>query len=296
MVRLSRRPWRLLFGLLTLAATPAAPAAAAPVQVVASLPPAAWLAERLGGDRVAVLTLALPGESAETFQPTDAQVSAALRARLYLRLGLPFEEGPSFAALAAQPGLLVLDLRDGIELLAGDGHGPVAHAADPHHWLSPRRLRFQAARVAAALAGLDPEGRGRYEEAALVLDRELAALDAALAARFAPWRGRAFFVFHPEWTYFAADYGLVQVAIEKDGKEPTDRELTLLIAEARAAGARAVFVPPQIASRGAHALAEALGVPTVRLDALAADLPAALGRAAECLAAAFEGKEIPCAT
>ncbi len=56
-----------------------------------------------------------------------------------------------------------------------------------------------------------------------------------------------------------------------------------MIAEARAAGAGAVFVPPQIASRGAHALAEALGVPTVRLDALAADLPAALGRAAACL-------------
>lgn len=267
--------------------------------VVASLPPAAWLASRLGGERVVVATLALPGESAETFQPTDAQVSAALAARLYLRLGLPFEEGPSFAALAAQPGLVILDLREGLDLLAGDAHLPQGHP-DPHYWLSPRRLRLAAARVAAALAALDPEGAAAYAAARDTLDAELARLDAELEALLAPHRGRRFFVFHPEWTYFADDYGLVQVAVEKDGKEPTDRELTLLIAAAREARAGAVFVPPQIASRGGHALAEALGAQAVTLDALGADLPAALRRAAACFAASFEkagaeGKK-PCAT
>lgn len=271
------------------------PAFAAKLQVVVSLPPTAWLVERLGGERVEVFTLALPGESAETFQPTDRQVSLALSAQLFLRLGLPFEEGPSFAALAAQPGLLVVDLRDGLPLIEGDHHhGRVA--PDPHHWLSPRRLRSAGATVARVLAELDPAGQEDYAAAARRLDAELEALDLELSARLAPHRGRVFFVFHPEWTYFAADYGLRQVAVEKDGKEPSDRELTELIRLARAEGLTAIFVPPQIASRGAHALGDAINAPCLPLDALAADLPATLRLAAHCIAGAFEGKKNPCAT
>lgn len=272
----------------------AGPAAAAPLPVVVSLPPTAWLVERLGGDRVAVMTLALPGESAETFQPTDSQVSQVLRARLFLRLGLPFEDGPSFAALAAQPGLRVLDLREGLALITGDHHHGWA-APDPHHWLSPRRLRQNAAKLAAVLAELDPAGRELYAAAAQRLDAELAALDQELATRLRAHQGRAFFVFHPEWTYFAADYGLRQIAVENDGKEPSDLELTQLIHLARTEGINAIFVPPQIASRGAHALGEVMNAPCVPLDALAADLPATLRFAAGCIADALEGKKTPCA-
>ncbi len=276
-----------LIALLLAAFAASSPAAPVPkLAVVVSLPPMARLIERIGGERVAVHTLALPGESAETFQPTDAQVSATLGARIFFRLGLPFEDGPSFSALAARQSLLVVDLRQGIELLEDDHN----HAPDPHHWLSPRRLRIHVARIVAALSALDPAGRALFEQSAREIDAELAALDLAFKLLLAPHQGRAFFVFHPEWTYFAADYGLRQLAIERDGKEPSDRELTELIREARREKARAIFVPPQIASRGAHALAEVLGVPVLTLDALATDLPRTIENAANCIAAALEAE------
>ena len=56
----------------------------------------------------------------------------------------------------------------------------------------------------------------------LVLHDEL---DGELRRKLAPLAGRSFLVFHPSWGYFAADYGLRQVAIELEPRlqrEPAD--------------------------------------------------------------------------
>ena len=36
---------------------------------------------------------------------------------------------------------------------------------------------------------------------------------------------RRFLVYHPSWGYFAQEYGLVQIAIEAEGKEPSAKRL-----------------------------------------------------------------------
>jgi glycosyltransferase involved in cell wall biosynthesis len=41
-------------------------------------------------------------------------------------------------------------------------------------------------------------------------------------------------VYHPAWTYFARDYGLVQIPIETEGKEPSATGVQNLIRQARA--------------------------------------------------------------
>ena len=53
-----------------------------------------------------------------------------------------------------------------------------------------------------------------------------------LRAELAPLAGRGFLVFHPAWGYLCADYGLRQVSIQREGKEPADRQLTELISAA----------------------------------------------------------------
>ena len=50
-----------------------------------------------------------------------------------------------------------------------------------------------------------------------------------------------FIVYHPALTYYARDYGLRQVAIEADGKEPSAKQLTAVIRQAREAGVRRIF-------------------------------------------------------
>ena len=103
--------------------------------------------------------------------------------------------------------------------------------------------------------------------------------------------GRAFFVFHPAWGYFAGDYGLRQIAIEVEGKEPSERELTQLVRQAREHAMHTLFVQPQVRSSIPRTVAQAVGARVENLDPLAADLPANLRHAADRLLVALQPDE-----
>ena len=80
--------------------------------VATSIPPHAWLIERIGGDAVEVHTVLRPGESPTTHQPSDLQVSRVLSGRVFFRSGTPFESGAWFRALEGQLERRLLEFRD----------------------------------------------------------------------------------------------------------------------------------------------------------------------------------------
>lgn len=273
----------------------AQPPAAGPLLVGVSILPQAWLVKAVGGPQVETVTLVAPGDNPHTYQPTDDQVSRLMRAAVYFRLGVPFESGPWFQALQSSGRVRIVDLRQGITLRAMEEHdtqGSPASAGgrdeavegkDPHIWLSPRLLKIQAGTVARTLMELDPSHADVYRQGLQKLQSQLDELDREISRRLAPYRGRAFFVFHPAWGYFAADYGLKQVAVEVEGKEPSDRELTEIQRLARASGVKAVIVQPQIYGSAARAVAAAAGGRVETVDALSGDPPAEFRRMAEVL-------------
>lgn len=248
------------------------------LKVVVSIPPQQWLVEQIGGDRVEVEVLVRPGESPTTYQPTDAQITRLLQSRLYFSIGVPFEQGPWFEALAKMGRLDRVDSREGIPVQGGD----------PHVWLNPRLLSIQAGTVAEALSRHDRQERDRYAANLEQLRLRLEALDLQLRRTLEPFSGRAFLVFHPSWGYFAAEYSLEQVAIESEGRQPSDRELTQLREMAQEAAIATVFVQPQIHARSAAAFAESIGAATETLDPLATDVIANLVETAEKLKASFK--------
>jgi zinc transport system substrate-binding protein len=170
-------------------------------------------------------------------------------------------------------------------------HAPTAHVAagsiDPHIWLSPSRLVIQARTVAATLVRIDPAHASGFQTRLEDLVAELEALDSWIAATLSEHQGRSFLVFHPSWGYFADDYGLRQIAIETEGKPPSDAELTEIQHLAKASDISVVFVQPQIAGREARAVADALGAELATLDPLTSDVRATLRRATEAIAASF---------
>ncbi len=266
--------------------------AATSLAVATSIAPHAWLVERIGGDRVVVHTLLRPGESPTTHQPSDAQVSRVLSSRVFFRCGVPFESGAWFRALEGH--LEIVDLRDGVatRTMATHSHGGVdAHhrvdAVDPHTWLSPRRLMVQARLLAETLQRMDPERASDYATRLGGLLSELEELDAWIENTLTPYPGRAFVVFHPSWGYFADDYGLRQIAIEIEGKEPSDAELTGIQEQTRALDISFVFVQPQIAGQSARAIAGVMGAQLETLDPLAPDVVANLRRVTDSITRSF---------
>ena len=78
-------------------------------------------------------------------------------------------------------------------------------------------------------------------------------------------------VFHPSWGYFAHDYGLEQVAIETQGKEPKPAQLRKLIEFAREHDIQVVFVQPQFSTRSATVVAREIKGEVIPINPLAED-------------------------
>ena len=269
--------------------------------VVVSIVPQVWLVRQIAGD-AEVVALVGPAESPHTFQPSDEQVSRLMRADLFFRIGVSFERGPWFDAIAAPGKVPIVDMRHGIKLrrMVGHAHGDEGAGRDdaptgqhqfepdPHIWLSPRLLKTQARTVVDALIEVDPPHQAQYEARLEEVERRLDAVSRTIRGKLGRHSGKAFLVFHPAWGYFAQDFALRQIAVEPEGKAPTDFELTQLQRQARAEGIRILFAQPQIAGRSARAVAAALGGRVEPLDPLAPDIPQNLLHFAEMLAASFE--------
>jgi zinc transport system substrate-binding protein len=271
--------------------------APAKIIVATSIPPHAWLIERIGGDAVEVHTVLRPGESPTTHQPSDFQVSRVLSGRVFFRSGVPFESGAWFRALEGH--LEIVDLRSGVAIRTMDTHAHGGHgdeetdhhqrgAVDPHIWLSPRRLVFQANHVADTLKRLDPAHETDYDTRLSDLTTELGDLDAWIETTLAPYKNRAFVVFHPSWGYFADDYDLRQIAIETEGKEPSDSELTGIQEQTQSLGASVIFVQPQIAGKSAQAIAGVMGARLETIDPLAPDIIGNLRRVTGAIVSSFD--------
>jgi zinc transport system substrate-binding protein len=287
----------LLAACLSTLVPPLLPAAqAAPLQVVVSILPQQYLLERIGGDRVAVLTLVQPGDNEATYSPGPATLAALDGAQVWYTMGVPFENTWLGRITRDRPGMKVVPLAAGLPLrrteaslaLPGRDHGhDHAGEPDPHTWTDPRLMARMAERVGESLTRLDPAGAEIYTARTAELREELLELHEEIAATLAPVRGRAFIVFHPSWGYFADAYGLVQLPIETSGREPGPRGLAEVIRRGREAGVRAVFVQQQFSQRSAEAVAQALGARLVEADPLAPDYIANLRRVAAAMGEAL---------
>lgn len=253
---------------------------AAPMEVFVSIPPQKWLTDQLGGDKVVTHILVDKGQNPHTFEPTPRQISALSRSRLYFTIGLEFEKQITGKLGAAVAGLTMVDSTGSLEKIAMAGsHDPHAEhedhhqeATDPHVWLSPPNLIRMAADMAAAMISADPGNAESYRQNLQRTSTALSELHKELAVDLAPFKGAAFYVFHPSFGYFAREYQLEQEAVEIAGKSPSPRQLSALITRARAEGVRIIFVQPQFDVKSAATVAQAIDGVVEPLDPLAEDV------------------------
>jgi zinc transport system substrate-binding protein len=77
---------------------------------------------------------------------------------------------------------------------------------------------------------------------------------------------RTILVAHPAYGYFCRDYQLRQISIEFEGKDPTPRQLTKVLEDARQNQIKKVFIQKQYSNKGARLIASTLNASVINLD------------------------------
>jgi zinc transport system substrate-binding protein len=265
------------------------PAEAAVMKVFVSIAPQKTFIQKIGGDRVDVSVLVPPGASPHQFEPKPRQMAELAQTSVYFAIGVELEKVWLKKIAAANPKLLIVPTDDGIAKIAsveqdhqgeppsatpGSSHvpgksDPREAAPDPHVWLSPPLVKLQAGRIRDGLTAADPSHGPYYAVRCAAFLQEIDALDRELKTLFAGRKGAPFMVLHPSWGYFAAAYGLEQVPIEIEGKEPKPAQLQRLIRFAREHRIDVIFVQPQFSAKSAELLAREIGGRIVVADPMA---------------------------
>ena len=265
-------------------------------EVTVTILPLKYLVHEITGDDFAIEVLVPSGASPETFEPTPKQYIRLNESQMVFATGLIDFENALLARMEHKERLV--DLSRGVELMAGScSHDRAAearsraaaakglpHGIDPHIWTSPRELRIMARNAYEAIARQWPDSV-KYRDNYALLDARLRALDSLTAAEIAR-SGRSYFlIYHPALTYYARAYGIRQVAIEEQGKEPSPKRLSRLIEQARKDGIRRVFYQSQFPASSVEILASDIGASPVAIDPLAEDVTGNIRRITHLIAA-----------
>jgi len=276
--------------------------------VFVSIVPQKYFVQQIGKDLVDVQVMVQPGANPATYEPKPRQMADLSKTKIYFSIGVPVENAWLKKIAAANPKMKVAHTDHGIEKIHMAAHhhhhdkedehhekdenheeGEHGHSGlDPHIWLSPPLVMTQARTILSVLQEVDPTHRAAYEANYKVFISGIVNLDLDLKNIFAGKRGLQFMVFHPAWGYFAQAYGLEQVPIEIEGKDPKSAQLKELIKHARENGIKVVFVQPQFSTKSAKLVAKEIGGEVAFVDPLAENWSANLREVANKFKAALK--------
>jgi zinc transport system substrate-binding protein len=240
-----------------------------------SIIPQQFFIERLAGELVEVNVLIPPGASPATYEPTVAQLGKLDRSEIYMRIGyIGFEQSWMEKLSAVNPSMKIVDLSEDVDLILEDSgeeeahHGHSHHGSDPHIWMSAINARTIARNIHRELLLLFP-GEKEYLQARLMqFSNELDSLHLAIASKLEGMEHRQFMIYHPALTYFARDYGLEQLSLEKEGKSPSPSHLKEMTDLAVQNHVNKILIQSQFDRDNAEVLARETGSEIIQFDPL----------------------------
>ena len=253
------RPRWTLLGLVCVLSC-AAPSKPDPV-IAASLPPLASIVEFLARDRFKVVSVLPPGRSEHDYEPSPGEINRARGAVLFV---YTHEDMDGWMVRVAR-GVM----GDNASILSMEDT-PIAERRDPHLWFDLDVVKGFVPRLSEELSRLDPDGASIYRTRAAAFAESLDALDREARTLLEPVSRVPFAILHPAFEALVRRYGLNLVAVLETHPEAgaLPQDLGDATRRLEAAGARVIFIEPQLPARTAEAVAADIGAKTPLLDPL----------------------------
>ncbi len=244
-----------------------------PVILVSILPQKTFV-EKISGDDFRVTVLIPHGANPTTYSLLPAQMAEISEATVWFRMGYTgFELSWGDRITEANPTMKSVDLSVGLPLITGSSPDESLKRSgiDPHTWMSPRNVRIMAGKILEELVMLRPGQKEIYSQNYRLFIAGIDSTDAAIREILAPSKGKTVITYHPSLTYFARDYGLKQLSVERGGKEPTPAHMAGLARTARQEGIRVIYIQSDFDRELARIFAEEIEGEVVQIMPLNPD-------------------------
>jgi zinc transport system substrate-binding protein len=239
--------------------------------ITVSIAPFKYFVEQIAGNDFTVNVMVPAGADPHTYEPFPGQISQLRKSVGYISNGyLGFEMNWLDRFYETNQTMKRLSLSDSIIPLSSSHHHENGHAegADPHYWVSPRCGLVIASSVRRFLCELNPLQRQKYESNYQLLVSKIHELDARATVLFSSVPKRCFMIYHPNLAYLSRDYGLEEIPVEFEGKEPSPSRMRELIDRARKENLKTIFVQIEYDTKNAKAIAGETGSHIAIIDPL----------------------------
>jgi zinc transport system substrate-binding protein len=231
------------------------------INTIVSIIPEKTFVKAIGGKEVNVDIMVLLGNSPHTYEPKPSQMKNISKADIYFSIGVEFENVWLERFKNLNKNMHVVDLSKKVNEKSKN---------DPHIWTSPKNVKTIIKYIYEALSNTDPENEKYYRENYENFLLKIEKLDAQIRESLSGMKkGAKFMVFHPSWGYFAKEYGLVQLAVETEGKSPKPKELIEIINIAKKEHISAIFTQPEFSDSVAKVMADELHIKVIKVSPLA---------------------------
>lgn len=218
-----------------------------------------------------------PGMSPATCDLSTGQLKKLYDSDICFTIGyLPFEITHLYPVLANRPDIRLVNHSEGIELVGGScSHQHTeqeqhAHegGVDPHIWLSPKYAGKMAATILKTLTEQYPEQKEQFTANYHKLVSEIDSIAIQAGQVLADKTHKTFMIYHPALTYLARDYGMEQISIEDEGKEPNPAHIKKIIDTAKEKNIGIIFIQNQFDVNNAKSIASEIGATIIPIDPL----------------------------
>ena len=232
------------------------------IVITASIPPLAYLASEIGGNRIIVKTLLPPGSNMHSFEPNPEAIKDIYNSRLFFSVGKEWNfENVLIKKIGGENIESLIDCSNSVNIIKND----------PHYWLSPTNMRKVADLMLNELIGILPYHKLYFTNNKNRFIEKLDSIDIQITSILKTKSDKNIFVYHPAWEYFVRYFGMKQFSIEQEGKAPKAKNLKNIIYLAKERGINCIFFDPHFDNSSVLAIAEELNISVDTLDPLPKD-------------------------
>lgn len=220
------------------------------VFIVVSIDPAAFVVETVAGDKVDVVTMVPSDSNPHIYEPSMRLMRKFSHSDYFFSIGGEFEEIWLDRLINLNKNMKVIDISENLPVKQyADEH-------DPHVWLSPANMLQMGKNTYDALTDILPQYEKYFRSNLALLEEKIDEIQNNIKNVIEKCRYNYILTAHPVLGYFAEEFVLIQLSLERHGQEPSARHLADIIKKVQMHNIRFIFTQPQVSQKYAKMISD----------------------------------------